>query len=245
MTPIRLDKLLTRTGELSRKEAKQRIRDGRVAVNGSPARSGDEKVLPSDQVLLDGREIRNQPHLYIMLNKPGGVVCATRDNLSPTVLELLPASLRRKDLFPAGRLDKDTEGFALITDDGDFAHRMLSPKRHVPKIYEASLDAPFDFAAVRDAFAQGLTLDGGDRCSPARLSLLEDGPAPRVRLTIYEGMYHQVKRMFRRFSVNVTHLRRIQIGGLPLDPELAPGEAKEIVHKDALRIFEDLPTDSG
>lgn len=232
----RLDKLIADSGHWSRKEAKELIRRGRVMVDGVRAKSGDEKIPFGHEVTVDGAPLRNQKHLYIMLHKPAGVLCATRDRDCPTVLDLLPLELQRRGLFPAGRLDKDTEGFVLITDDGEFAHRILSPAHHVPKTYFARLSAPIDGAAVTQAFAAGLPLGGGDRCSPAQLQILENGPAPCVELVIYEGMFHQVKRMFAQFSVEVTYLKRLQIGGLSLDETLAPGESREILHKELARI---------
>lgn len=236
MEQQRLDKLIAGTGRYSRKEAKELIRRGKVLVDGVPARSGDEKVGFDAVVTVEGRPIRNQKHLYIMLNKPAGVVCATRDRDCETVLDLLPDDLRREGLFPAGRLDKDTEGFVLITDDGDFAHRILAPKSHVPKVYHARLSGPVDEAALQEAFAAGVILDGGDVCAPARARVLEPGERPLVEVTIHEGMYHQIKRMFMQFSQTVLHLRRVQIGGLPLDPNLPSGAAREIMHKERERI---------
>lgn len=232
----RLDKLVASSGEFSRKQAKELIRGGRVAVNGAVAVSGEQRVGYGDTVTVDGTAVRNQPHLYLMLNKPAGVVCSTDDPLHPTVLELVPKEFRRRGLFPAGRLDLDTEGLVILTDDGDFAHRMLAPASHIPKIYEARLNRPFDFQAVQRAFGQGLALDGGDVCSPAELRLVQDGERPLASLTIYEGMYHQVKRMFQRFQLDVVHLRRVQIGSLRLDADLAPGCVREILHKELGRI---------
>lgn len=232
----RLDKLLANAGLLSRKEAKAAVRQGRVLVNGVRAGSGEEKIGFDDTVTLDGNRVRNQKHLYLMMNKPPEVVCATRDRHCKTVLDLLPPELRRPGLFPAGRLDKDTEGFVLLTDDGAFAHRILSPGSQVPKTYHARLGAPLDLEAAASAFAAGIVLDGGDRCSPAGLSLLEDGEHPLVEVVIHEGMYHQIKRMFRVLGHQVVWLKRIKIGGLELDPNLAPGSAREILHKERIQI---------
>lgn len=232
----RLDKLLTGAGVCSRSEAKKLVRAGRVSVNGTPAATPEQKVGEQDAVTVDGKPVRNQQHLYIMLNKPQGVVCATRDRDCETVLDLLPPELRRPGLFPAGRLDKDTEGFVLITDDGAFAHRILAPRSHVPKTYHARLSGPLDMEYTQELFASGMELDGGDRCSPARLTLLEPGQNPLVEIVIFEGMYHQIKRMFMQVSQTVLWLKRVKIGGLELDPNLASGGAREIVHKEILKF---------
>lgn len=236
----RLDKLIANTGRYSRKEAKELIRRGLALVNGAPAKSGEQKILPDDEVLLEGKPVRTDKHLYIMLNKPAGVVCATRDRDEKTVLDLLPAALRREGLFPAGRLDKDAEGFVLITDDGAFAHRILSPGSRLPKTYRAVLDKPVDEAALQESFASGVVLDGGELCAPAEFRVLEAGDRPLVEVVITEGKYHQVKRMFRRFGRVVLHLKRIKIGGLSLDESLPPGDAKEIMHKELTQIREIL-----
>lgn len=235
METQRLDKLIAESG-VSRKEAKALIRGGRVTVDGAVAASGDQKVGFSAVVAVDGVPVRNQAFLYIMMNKPPGVLSATRDRDCATVLDLLPEELRRKGLFPAGRLDKDTEGFVLITDDGAFAHKILAPKSHIPKTYQAVLDRPFDLEAVQTSFANGILIDGGDRCSPAQLKLLKNSDQPLVELVIYEGMFHQVKRMFVQFSLEVLQLKRIKIGGLSLDETLPSGGAREILPKELAQI---------
>lgn len=232
----RLDKLIASSGTLSRSEVKALIRAGRVAVNGERAVSGDRKASYDDVITIDGVAIRNQEHIYLMLNKPQGVLCATRDRDCKTVLDLVPEELRRDGLFPAGRLDKDSEGFVLLTDDGDFAHRILSPRSHVPKTYHARLDSPIDMQSVSEGFAKGVVLDGGDVCSPASITLLEDGNTPLVEVVIFEGMYHQIKRMFVQYSQNVTALRRVKIGGLFLDDSLPSGGVREILHKELKQL---------
>lgn len=236
MEQQRLDKLLGDSGLYSRKDAKALIRQGKVLVAGMTARSGDQKVSYGELVTVSGVPIRNQRHLYIMMNKPAGVLSATYDRNGKTVLDLLPPNLRRKGLFPAGRLDKDTEGFLLITDDGAFAHRILSPKNHVPKTYLCTLDKPFDLQAVQADFASGLDLGNGDICSPAQLVLRKDIQNPQVEVVIYEGMFHQIKRMFVQFSLEVLYLKRIKIGGLALDENLPLGGVKEILYKDLEEI---------
>ncbi len=224
----RLDKILSNQGNLSRKEGKVLIWQGKVTVNGVVVKAPDCKVdTQRDQVTVDGRPLSIREHIYLMLHKPQGVVSATEDTRFPTVVDLVPPQLRRKGLFPAGRLDKDTEGFVLITDDGVFAHRILAPKSHLPKRYLAVLDHPIT-PDLAGEFAKGVDLGGEDQCSPAQLHIVENGPQPQVEVTIYEGMYHQIKRMFERFGYRVTYLKRLQIGGLPLDPQLPLGACREL-----------------
>lgn len=223
---IRLDKLIADRTEFSRRDAHKLMSRGQVTVNGVPRREFDVKLDPDvDTAAIDGVPLRMERHVYIMLNKPRGVVCATSDAALPTVLELVPKDMLRGGLFPAGRLDKDTEGFVLITDDGDFAHRILAPKSHVPKLYTAVLDRPVTDEVI-EGFAGGVTLDGV-RCMPAELSVA----APNgliARVVLRQGMYHQVKRMFLAFGITVVELRRDKIGGLELDPALKTGECREL-----------------
>ena len=169
-----------------------------------------------------------------MMNKPQGVVCSTKDGESTTVLELVPENMRRKGLFPAGRLDKDTVGFVLLTDDGELSHRMLSPKSHVPKTYHVRLERPWE-ENYKQLFAQGMTIDGGEKCLPAEF---EGSPENELECTLvlHEGKYHQVKRMFTKLGNKVVFLKRTAIGELPLDEKLAPGECLEIMHKDVERL---------
>ena len=229
----RLDKLLAEQGMLSRSQARELIRSGRVQVNGEIAKSPDRKVAETDTVMAAGRELRVKKYTYIMMNKPVGTLSATRDRRAPTVLDIIPEELRRKGLFPAGRLDKDTEGFLLITNDGDLAHRLLAPKSHVPKTYRAVLNRPIeDEALLMEEFAHGVALDGGDQTSPAQLHILQNGEQPQIELVIYEGMYHQVKRMFERFDYSVIRLKRVGMGGLALDPTLEPGQCRELSDKE-------------
>jgi len=232
MELLRLDKLLATQGRWSRKEAKALIRAGQVMVNGAPAVSGDQKLTWTDTITVSGKALVLKKHLYIMMNKPGGVVCATWDPAAWTVINLLPAELRRDGLFPAGRLDKDTEGFVLITDDGVFAHEILSPRRRLPKTYYVQLDGVLNEEAVTAGFAKGVDIGGGQAASAAELRVLQNGERPQVEVTIYEGMYHQIKRMFARYSLSVLYLKRLQIGGLKLDPALRPGECRELTAEE-------------
>ncbi len=232
---MRIDKFISEQAGISRSDAKAMIKKGQVYVNGMPVRSADLKVDPdNDEVKAGGKELTYRRFMYIMLNKPDGVVCATRDGLSSTVLELLPQEFRRRGLFPAGRLDKDTEGFVFITDDGALAHRMLSPKNHVEKEYIVTLEKPAEERYI-SLFAEGITIDGGEECMPAKLTLTEQPSV--VRLVLHEGKYHQVKRMMEAVGNKVTHLKRVRMGGIELDADLASGESREITQEEMQRLW--------
>lgn len=222
MPAMRLDKLLTQLGCGSRKEVGALIRSGRVTVDGAPVRDPACKTDPETAVVVvDGRPQRYQAQRYFMLNKPVGVITASRDGRHQTVLELFPASQRR-GLFAVGRLDKDTEGLLIVTDDGALSHALMSPARHVDKVYEAVVEGVLVPDAA-DRFAAGLTLRDGTVCLPAVLERLPDRAEQTVRVTLREGKYHQVKRMIAAVGGTVVHLRRVRLGGLALDPSLAPG----------------------
>ncbi|MCI9037073.1 MAG: rRNA pseudouridine synthase [Oscillospiraceae bacterium] len=230
----RLDKLLASTGRWSRREAKQLIKEGRVLVDGSPARSGEDKADPDGAaILVDGAPLALRRHTYVMLHKPAGVLSATEDPRQETVLDLLPPELRRLGLFPVGRLDKDTEGLLLLTDDGELAHRLLSPKNHVDKVYRARLDRPLG-PADQAAFAQGITLADGLRCMPAELELIGDGT--EVLVTLHEGKFHQIKRMTASRGAAVCWLKRLSMGPLQLDPVLKKGEYRLLTHEEVAKI---------
>lgn len=220
----RLDKLLAATGRWSRREVKQLVRQGQVLVNGVPAASAEEKYDPASAAFtVCGQPLTLRRYTYVLLHKPAGVLTATEDRRQPTVLELLPPELRRIDLAPAGRLDKDTEGLLLLTDDGKTAHDLLSPRRHVDKVYYARTTGrltPEDCAA----FAAGMTLGDGLQCLPAGLEILSAGEESEALVTLREGKFHQVKRMLAARGAPVTYLRRVRMGNLPLDPALQPGE---------------------
>ena len=225
----RLDKLLAGSGLVSRREAKQLVRQGRVTVNGAPPPSAELKCDPEkDDIRLDGQHVNCARFRYLMLHKPAGVLSATRDDSQPTVLDLLPPRLRAPELFPVGRLDKDTTGLLLLTNDGDWAHRILAPRSHVPKRYRAEVDGGLD-AADAEAFSNGITLADGTLCRPALLE--QEGPRTAV-VTLYEGRYHQVKRMFAARGKTVTRLHRLSIGPLALDETLAPGAFRELTEEE-------------
>ena len=216
-----LDKILANTGRWSRKEVRELVRTGRVSVDGTVARTPEEKHDPGAWFQVDGQTISGERLVYLMLHKPAGLVSATEDPREPTVLSLLPQHLQRVGLFPAGRLDKDTEGLLLLTNDGPLAHRLLSPKRHVDKLYYVQVEGRLDDGDAA-AFQQGVTLEDGLVCLPAGLEILEDGEAGLV--TLREGKYHQVKRMLASRGKPVRYLKRLSMGPLTLDPALAPGE---------------------
>lgn len=221
---IRIDKFLSTQAIATRSQAKEMLRAGRVLVNGTPVKAADLKVDPEgDEIRVDGRVYGYQEHLYLMLNKPQGVVSATDDKVHRTVLDLVPPELRRRGLFPAGRLDRDTVGFVLITDDGEFAHNILSPRHHVPKTYEAGLDGSIGENEL-SVLAQGVVLGDGTKCRPAELTVLQSGERPLIQIVIVEGRYHQIKRMFAAVGRRVLTLKRTKIGGLALDPSLKEGD---------------------
>lgn len=235
MALMRLDKFISgQLPNISRSNVKNLCKRGYVTVNGRTEKNSEIKIDPDTaKVTVSGREIVYREHLYIMLNKPQGVVCSTKDGLSETVLELLPPSLRRQGLFPAGRLDKDTEGFVLITDDGGLAHRMLSPKSHVPKLYFVRLEKPLD-GTEKAVFAKGAVLEDGTECMPAELE--GDAGESECLLTLHEGMFHQVKRMFESAGNRVVFLKRIKIGELRLDDRLAPSESRELALEEVKKL---------
>ena len=232
---IRLDKYLADTGAASRREAKAYIRRGEVTVDGVPARAPEQKVAETAVVCLRGQPLRYQAYHYYMLHKPAGILTATADRSQPTVLDLFPPELRRFGLVPAGRLDKDTTGLLLITDDGALSHALMSPNRHVEKEYEAVVDGVLAADAVL-RFEQGMTLRDGTECKPAKLEILETEPELRVRVTLKEGKYHQVKRMIAAVGGTVTALKRLRLGGLWLDKILAPGEFRELTQEELEKL---------
>lgn len=233
---MRLDKFISsQRNDISRSMVKELCRKGLVSVNGKTAKTADTKVSETDTVTVRGEDISYKKFLYIMMNKPQGVVCSTRDGESKTVLELVPPELFREGLFPAGRLDKDTEGFVLLTDDGGLAHRMLSPKTHVPKTYFVKLRDPWQ-DNYAEAFAKGMTIDGGEKCLPAEFAGAEGCPN-ECTVVLHEGKYHQVKRMFEKLGNKVIYLKRTKIGELALNPDLPLGSCLEIMHKDVERLL--------
>ena len=229
MPSIRLDRYLSGQGLGTRKEVRDILRRGLVTVNGEIRENPESKVSAgSDCIRVSGKEIQYEEHVYYMMNKPRGLVSASRDPKEKTVLDLLPDNMRRPGLFPAGRLDKDTEGLLIITDDGDFSHRILSPKKHVNKRYLVKTDLPLEESMIAD-FEKGLVLEDGFVCLPAKLEIA--GSCEAV-VTIHEGKYHQVKRMFSAKGRTVTYLKRISMGGLSLGRELGAGQSRRLTPRE-------------
>ncbi len=221
MAMERLDKLLSSTGHWSRREVKELIRQGRVSVDGERAQKPEDKCDSAlAQIAVDGQMVDCAPFVYLMLHKPAGILSATEDKRQRTVIDLLPEHLRRRGLFPVGRLDKDTEGLLLLTDDGSLGHELLSPKKHVDKVYYAQVEGKLGQSDV-DALARGMTLGDGLECLPAGLEVLGDGSECLV--TLREGKYHQVKRMLAARGKPVTYLKRLSMGPLKLDETLEKG----------------------
>lgn len=231
---IRLDKYLADMGIGTRQEVKRCIRKGQVTVNGKKAVSPDMKIQEErDEVLLDGREVAYASYEYYMLNKPAGVISAAQDSRQTTVVDLIREK-KRKDLFPVGRLDKNTEGLLLITNDGQLAHRLLSPGHHVDKTYYAKIQGRVAEEDI-DRFACGLDIGTGgeeERTRPGILKILRSGEESEILLTIQEGKYHQVKRMFEAVGKKVLYLSRERMGTLRLDESLKPGEYRVLTEEE-------------
>ena len=223
----RLDKIIASQGKYSRSEVRKLVKDGAVTVNGAVAKKSDIKVSGTDEISVFGTPLCYKKYIYIMLNKPQGVISATEDRTQKTVLDLVPSELFRPGLFPAGRLDGDTTGFVLLTDDGDFAHRILSPKNHIMKTYHATLRDRLTEADI-DRFKAGLTLGDGTTCLEAHVRVISEGETTVAEIKICEGKYHQVKRMFASIGNKVLMLRRVKMGELSLDEALAEGECREL-----------------
>ena len=230
---MRLDKYLAEMGVGTRQEVKKQIRQGKVTVNGTVVKAADTKIDETcDEVTIGSRNISYVSYEYYMLNKPGGVVSATEDRRDTTVIDLIKDK-KRKDLFPVGRLDKDTEGLLLITNDGDLAHRLLAPKKHVDKVYYAKIDGMVTEEDVK-RFAEGIDIGAEEEemTRPAKLDIMKSAEESEIRLTIHEGKFHQVKRMFLAVGKEVTYLKRERMGPLCLDENLKPGEYRLLTEEE-------------
>ena len=230
---MRLDKYLAEMGVGTRQEVKKQIRQGKAAVNGTVVKAADTKIDETcDEVTICGRKISYVSYEYYMLNKPAGVVSATEDRRDTTVIDLIKEK-KRKDLFPVGRLDKDTEGLLLITNDGDLAHRLLAPKKHVDKVYYAKIDGMVTEEDVK-RFAEGIDIGAEEEemTRPAKLDIMKSAEESEIRLTIHEGKFHQVKRMFLAVGKEVTYLKRERMGTLCLDENLKPGEYRLLTEEE-------------
>jgi len=220
----RLDKIIASTGRWSRREVKNLVRQGKVLVDGYPARSAEDKADPeSAEIVVNGETLTYRRFTWVMLNKPAGYLSATEDGRGPTVLDLLPAELKKQNLFPVGRLDKDTEGLLLLTNEGGLAHDLLSPKRHVDKVYYTRVAGRLTEEDCR-AFESGLLLDDGLQCMPAGLKILSAGEESEAHVTLREGKFHQVKRMLAYLGKPVLYLERISMGNMTLDSDLPRGK---------------------
>lgn len=229
----RIDKILSSALKISRTDVKKLMKKQNVSVNGKHITDPNTKIDPSeDSINLNGQPVIYQEHIYIMMNKPKGVISASEDKSVPTVVDLVPEKLKKAGLFPAGRLDADTTGFVLITDDGDFAHRILSPKKHVEKTYIALLEKEISDSDI-ERFKNGIELRDGTLCLESKLERLSDR---YVSVVIHEGKYHQIKRMFAALGNRVIELHRVSIGSLSLDENLKEGECREITN-DELKLI--------
>ena len=232
---MRLDKFLSGALQIPRSAARSLAGSGRVTVDGQVCRKADTPVPEGAAVALDGAPLTREEHVYLMLNKPDGVVSASEDGRDTTVVDLVRDAYPRRELFPAGRLDKTSTGFVLLTDDGPFAHRLLAPRRHVPKTYRVGLDGPVTNEMV-EGFAAGVTLADGQTLHPARLQPDPTDPcAATVVLT--QGVYHQIKRMFGVYGLGVNTLHRTAIGPVALDAALEPGQWRPLTEAERQALF--------
>lgn len=235
---MRIDKLLANVGYGSRKEVKQLLKGGAVKVNDKMVKNAKEQVNPEkDTVTLNGEVVEYKEYIYLIMNKPQGVISATEDNHEQTVIDLLEMDDAVYDPFPVGRLDKDTEGLLLLTNNGKLAHQLLSPKKHVPKTYFAVIDGEVTKEDV-EAFQQGVTLDDGYVTKPGELKIIKSGIRSDIELTITEGKFHQVKRMFQAVGKKVVYLQRISMGPLKLDDSLELGEYRGLTEEEILQLLE-------
>ncbi len=221
----RIDKIIASQGEHSRKDVKRLIKLGKVKIDGKIIKNSEEKCDPNiSEIAVNGKIMSFKKHVYLMMNKPKGVVSATKDAKIKTVVDLVPPELFREGIFPAGRLDSDTTGFILLTDDGDFAHDILSPKKHIMKTYIATLTDEITDSDI-EHFKRGVELKDGTLCLEAVLEKLDE---TTVQVQIHEGKYHQIKRMFAAIGNHVVELKRVKMGELELDLSLAEGECREL-----------------
>jgi 16S rRNA pseudouridine516 synthase len=229
---MRIDKVLSNLGYGSRKDVKKLLKDGAVKVNSAVIKDAKHHVDPEkDSITLNGEEIHYREFIYLMMNKPPGVISATEDNRDETVIDLLEIEDQVFEPFPVGRLDKDTEGLLLITNDGQLSHKLLSPKKHVPKTYFAVIEGEVTEEDI-EAFKQGVTLDDGYETKPGELVILKSGLTSDIELTITEGKFHQVKRMFQAVGKRVIYLKRLSMGPLQLDETLELGEYRELTDEE-------------
>lgn len=229
---MRIDKMLANIGYGSRKEVKKLLKTGAVKVDGILIKDAKQHVDPEQQVItVYGEEVEYKEFIYLMMNKPPGILSATEDDRQETVVDILQEEDQIFAPFPVGRLDKDTEGLLLLTNDGQLAHRLLSPKKHVPKTYFAIIQGEVTESDV-EAFQQGVVLDDGYHTKPGDLEILTSGSISEIKLTITEGKFHQVKRMFESVGKRVTYLKRLTMADLVLDETLELGEYRELTEEE-------------
>lgn len=231
MKKERLDKIISSQSLMTRSDASRLIKGGCVKIDGATVKNTSFKVDPDvDSIEVNGEVFNYKEHVYIMMNKPSGIVSASRDPKEKTVVDIIPEDLLRPGLFPAGRLDKDTTGFVLITDDGDFAHNILSPKHHIDKTYLAQTDMIIEDGFIEN-IRNGMT-SGDDVFMPAQIELYEDADTPVYKIILHEGKYHEIKRMIGASNATLLSLKRIKMGNLELDETLLPGECREITDNE-------------
>lgn len=231
-TTQRLDKILSNMGYGSRKEVKQLIKNGVVSINGNCVLDGSISIDPNKCCIkVNDKILVYKQYAYIMMNKPTDVISATWDSKLRTAVDILPEEYRHYDLFPAGRLDIDTVGLLLLTNDGNLAHRIISPKNHIPKKYYALVDGEVNELDI-ERFREGITMDDGYKAMPSDLRIIRSGSVSEVELIIYEGKFHQVKRMFKTTGKSVKYLKRLEIGNLILDDSLSEGECRELTEEE-------------
>ncbi|MCR6514852.1 MAG: pseudouridine synthase [Clostridium chrysemydis] len=233
----RLDKIISNLGYGSRKEVKDLVKKKLVEVDGEIVKDNKMKIDPENSVIkINGEELFYRKHIYLMMNKPDGVVSATHDSRDETVIDLLYVDHQAFDPFPVGRLDKDTVGLLFLTNDGELNHRLISPKWGVDKVYFAKIDKKVTESDI-EKFKNGITLDDGYLCKEAKLEVLNSSDeGSEIHITIHEGKFHQVKRMFEAVGKSVTYLQRIEFGGLKLDPELEEGEYRELTDEEITHL---------
>lgn len=235
MAQLRLDRLLCASGKYTRSEAKLLIRQGKVSVDGVCVTKAESKYEEDAEIVVAGQALNTRQYYYLMLNKPAGVLSATEDRRDTVALDLLPAHYQKLKLFPAGRLDKDAEGFLLLTNDGQFAHGLMSPRRHVDKRYYVRAEGELEDADCA-AFREGVIIDGDYKTMPAELHIITSGEISEAEVTVQEGRFHQVKKMFLARGKRVIYLKRIEIAGVPLDPALEIGEFRELTAEEEAQM---------
>lgn len=233
----RLDKILSQSGYGSRKDVKKMIKQGQVSVNGQLTKDAGTQVDPAaDVIKVSGEQVLFQENIYIMMNKPDGVLSSTRDGMTETVIDLLAGEFYHRNLFPVGRLDKDTEGLILLTDNGKLAHRLLSPKNQVAKVYYVEVEGHLEDEDVA-VFRSGIELEDFTTL-PATLEIIETGDVSKAFVTICEGKFHQIKRMMKAIDKEVLYLKRLSLGPLKLDPTLESGQWRELTEDEIQSLLE-------